>query len=216
MAVYKVVDTEQLDTNLYAIAEVIKTKLGYDISVVDSLPKYQFPQGFIDAIGSIETGGNNADTEQLKGILEGTITELYSEATIMRDTAAGYCTALTKATLPYVKSLTRYAFRNCTSLHTVDLGNTSLTRLNINANAFNGASALTTLIIRANVVASLQATTAFTGTLIAKASDGTDGIGCIYVPSSLVDSYKAATNWSTFINQIRAIEDYPEITGGIV
>lgn len=40
------------------------------------------------------------------------------------------------------------------------------------------------------------------------------GTGYIYVPAALVDSYKAATNWSTYADQIRAIEDYPDITGG--
>jgi hypothetical protein len=30
----------------------------------------------------------------------------------------------------------------------------------------------------------------------------------LYVPRDLVDSYKVATNWSTYANQIRAIEDY--------
>lgn len=34
------------------------------------------------------------------------------------------------------------------------------------------------------------------------------GTGYIYVPASLVDSYKAATNWSTYADQFRAIEDY--------
>lgn len=39
--------------------------------------------------------------------------------------------------------------------------------------------------------------------------------GCrFYVPTSLVETYKSATNWSTYAEQIRAIEDYPEITGG--
>ena len=210
MAVYKVVDSEQLDNNLYAVANKIKEKLGYNINSPDTLPSYQFPQDFIDAIGNIEAGEGNTGAIQLEGILDGTITELNSNTTIMRDTAAGYCTALTKATLPYVKSLVRYAFRNCTALQTVDLGSDSVEKLTISANTFNGASALTTLVIRTNSVSTLQNTTAFTGTPIA------NGTGCIYVPSSLVDSYKAATNWSTFVNQIRAIEDYPDITGGIV
>lgn len=35
------------------------------------------------------------------------------------------------------------------------------------------------------------------------------GTGYIYVPFTLVEAYKAADNWSTFANQIRAIEDYP-------
>jgi hypothetical protein len=34
------------------------------------------------------------------------------------------------------------------------------------------------------------------------------GTGYIYVPADLVDSYKAATNWSTFAAQFRALEDY--------
>ena len=40
------------------------------------------------------------------------------------------------------------------------------------------------------------------------------GSGYIYVPAALVDSYKAAGNWQYYADQIRAIEDYPEITGG--
>ena len=30
----------------------------------------------------------------------------------------------------------------------------------------------------------------------------------IYVPSALIDSYKAATNWTTFSTQFRALENY--------
>ena len=42
----------------------------------------------------------------------------------------------------------------------------------------------------------------------------TNGTGFVYVPAESVDTYKSATNWSTYAEQIRAIEDYPEITGG--
>ena len=35
-----------------------------------------------------------------------------------------------------------------------------------------------------------------------------------YVYSDMVESYKVATNWSEYADKIRAIEDYPEITGG--
>jgi hypothetical protein len=41
-----------------------------------------------------------------------------------------------------------------------------------------------------------------------------DGTGYIYVPSALVETYKTASNWVTYAAQIRAIEDYPEITEG--
>lgn len=78
----------------------------------------------------------------------------------------------------------------------------------IGANAFYGIYDLYTLIIRTPTVCKLVNKNAFTDAAVA------EGEGYIYVPSSLVDSYKAATNWSTYADQIRAIEDYPNITGG--
>lgn len=42
------------------------------------------------------------------------------------------------------------------------------------------------------------------------------GKAYLYVPAALVDNYKSATNWSAYADQIRAIEDYPEICGGEV
>jgi hypothetical protein len=65
-----------------------------------------------------------------------------------------------------------------------------------------------TLIIRSPNVATLENTNVFNSTPIKS------GTGYIYVPRSRVDSYKAASNWSTYAAQIRAIEDYPDITGG--
>ena len=39
-----------------------------------------------------------------------------------------------------------------------------------------------------------------------------NGTGYIYVPAELVETYKTTSNWETYADQIRAIEDYPEIT----
>lgn len=36
------------------------------------------------------------------------------------------------------------------------------------------------------------------------------GTGYVYVPSAQVEAYKANSAWSTYANQIRAIEDYPD------
>jgi hypothetical protein len=76
------------------------------------------------------------------------------------------------------------------------------------SNDFNGCSVLDTLILGHSAVCPLAATTAFNNTPIAK------GTGYVYVPKDLVDAYKTAENWSTFANQIRAIEDYPEVLEG--
>lgn len=73
---------------------------------------------------------------------------------------------------------------------------------------FYECQVLETVIIRTSEICVLDSYMAFTGTPIES------GTGYIYVPSALVDSYKAATNWTTYADQIRAIEDYPDICGG--
>lgn len=74
---------------------------------------------------------------------------------------------------------------------------------------FQGCSVLETVILRnTDAVPTMTNKNAFTSTPVAS------GTGYIYVPSAMVDAYKAATNWSAHADQIRAIEDYPEITGG--
>lgn len=75
-------------------------------------------------------------------------------------------------------------------------------------NAFYSNSNLDTLIIRTNKVCTLGNTTALSLSKIEKKT------GYIYVPETLVEQYKAATNWATYASQFRAIEDYPEICGG--
>ena len=72
---------------------------------------------------------------------------------------------------------------------------------------------LITLILRQNTgIIPLQAISG----LGPETSPIRQGIGYVYVTSTLVEAYKAADNWSTVANQIRAIEDYPEITGGAI
>jgi hypothetical protein len=97
-----------------------------------------------------------------------------------------------------------FAFSYCTALSKVDF----LVVGNIADYAFDNCSKLTTLILRNTSKVATLSSNAFYPNLI------TSGKGYIYVPSALVDSYKAATNWSRYAAQLRAIEDYPEITGG--
>jgi hypothetical protein len=114
------------------------------------------------------------------------------------------CTSLKKIVLPAVTSIMTESASNtgyladCTSLEYVDMSVIT----SIGGRCFNNCTALTTLAIRTNTVASLASTNAFANTPIAK------GTGYVYVPRSLVDSYKAATNWSTYATQFRAIEDW--------
>ena len=114
-----------------------------------------------------------------------------------------YCSALTTVDVKQASYVSSYAFYQCTSLETLEFEKAGT----IATNAFNGSTKLKTLILRMDTVPTLGGTNALTGTKIAS------GTGYIYVPSSLIDSYKSATNWSTYANQFRAIEDYPDICG---
>ena len=114
-------------------------------------------------------------------------------------------TALATVTFPKVASVASQAMESCSALTYVDLPICK----SIDAKGFNKCSSLETLILRkSDAICTLANVSAFTGTPIAS------GTGYIYVPKALLESYKVATNWSTYSNQIRAIEDYPEITGG--
>lgn len=94
------------------------------------------------------------------------------------------------------------AFQNAKKLEVVDL--TSSTADTINAYVFSGCSKLTHLIIRSTARSSLSGTSALNGTKIK------NGDGGVYVPANLLDSYKSATNWSTFADNIFPIGEYPK------
>ena len=146
-------------------------------------------------------------------------------------TVSGYgfqaCTSLRNVTLPKTTGINGYGFYNCTSLENVDIPNirsvgnyafrkcSSLTKVNlyqtytINVYAFYECTNLETVILcKTDKPCTLSATNCLQNTKIA------NGTGYIYVPKSLIDSYKSATNWSTYAAQFRAIEDYPDICGG--
>lgn len=109
------------------------------------------------------------------------------------------CVALETANFPAATSIGGNAFRGCVALATADFSAVT----SIGEYAFNRCSSLTTLILRNTAkVATLSSTNPFGNTPIAS------GTGYIYVPRSLVDSYKTAANGSTYANQFRALEDY--------
>ena len=105
--------------------------------------------------------------------------------------------------IPSARVLNAYAFTKCSALEYLDLPLVTT----IGGNCFS-KTGLKTLILRASKVASLAGVSALNETPIA------NGTGYIYVPSSLLANYKVATNWKTYANQFRAIEDYPNICGG--
>ena len=122
----------------------------------------------------------------------------FPAATSVGSSAFQSCNALTTLDFPAVTKVEGYAFRQCALLTTLDFPVAN----NIDDRAFYYSAKFTALILRNQSQVFLAGTRAFEGTPIAS------GAGYIYVPRSLVDSYKTATNWSTYANQFRALEDY--------
>ena len=125
------------------------------------------------------------------------------EATKIDGSSFVGCISLASVSIPKAQTMSGYCFQNCTSLTFLDFPVLS----SLGYNGFNYCTALETLILRNTEQVCQQTSDAFINSKIAK------GEGYIYVPSALLDAYKAATNWSTYANQIRAIEDYPDICG---
>ena len=110
------------------------------------------------------------------------------------------CTNLTSVNLPAVTNIGSNAFQSCSNLTSVNLP--AITSI-VGTYVFSSCSKLTSLILRkSDSICTLSNINAFKNTPIKS------GTGYIYVPRALVDTYKAASNWSTYANQFRALEDY--------
>lgn len=145
----------------------------------------------------------------------------------LRSNAFFNCSSLKEVNLPALKSLGTQSFVGCSSLEELSFpafngtvyiqefkGCTSLRKIDFGGNAsftktqaFYGCNALEAVILRGDTVGTLANTNNFEDSSVEA------GTGYIYVPSALIEEYKAATNWSTFASQFRAIEDYPDICG---
>lgn len=131
--------------------------------------------------------------------LKGTLTEYESDTnTAIGDYAFYNRTTLTSAKAP-ATTIGESAFEGCSKLTTVELSGTSAAT--ISQNAFKSCKLLDALIIRSTTMSTLANTNAFSSTPIEQ------GMGAVYVPASMVSTYKADTVWSNYI--IASINDYP-------
>ena len=105
------------------------------------------------------------------------------------------CYSLSQASLPLCEYIGSGAFRTC-SLQSLSLPVCSY----IGGLAFYGCSSLSIITIGYSGICSLGDARTFETTQI------TSSTGSIYVPASLVDSYKSANYWSYFSTQIFPIE----------
>lgn len=122
------------------------------------------------------------------------------------------CRNIVSLRFPRLSDINGQTFQGCQKLETFDMYGAKYPdypRGRIETSAFQGCLRLVSLIIRSEeydidlaVGGVTLSTDAFNGTPIA------EGTGYIYIPRSLVDYYKTDIGWSTYANQIRALEDY--------
>ena len=175
------------------------------------------------ALTELPSGVTSIETGAFNGCTNLALTELPSGITSMVNDAFNGCTNLALTELPSgVTSMVNDAFNGCTNLALTELpsGVTS-----IKPRVFNGCTSLTEMTCLGNIttietgaftyctklskfalpnitsVPTLSSTDAFHSTPIAS------GTGYIYVPDDLVESFKSATNWSTYADQIKAISE---------
>lgn len=145
-------------------------------------------------------------------------------ATIINDYAFYYCTNLKNVYLPSLTDIRAYAFSYCTSLTTLELpaleyayiymirksGVRTLKIPNVKTiddySFYYAESLIAVVIEQTDIICTLKNKSAFSNTPIAS------GTGHIYVPDTLVEDYKAATNWSTYADQIKPLSEYAEVT----
>lgn len=160
-------------------------------------------EGIIPSEDQVQDMIDEAVAERVAGdidaFIDRSITEIESNATSVGTYGLAGCVALTTAVFPLATSVGEAGVGYCPALTTADFS--SIT--NIGNMAFYGCSALTALILRkADAICTLGNMMPFDNSPIET------GTGYIYVPSALVDTYKADSVWSTFANQFRALEDY--------
>ena len=105
------------------------------------------------------------------------------------------CISLKKVILPlFVSSSASSTFQNCGKLELIDIDTMSLS-----FQTFPGCNNLKTLIYRKN-----SGVNSLSGVSLLPTNFQSNGY--LYVPQSMLESYKTATNWSTIANRIIKLE----------
>lgn len=128
----------------------------------------------------------------VEAYLTNTLIEIRDDRILTLRKDAFRSSKLTKAILPNIDKVTNMSFSE-SKLEFLDVAS---------AKTFEDYAVrscpLKTVILRMSEVCSLLSMT------------GNDPLATadIYVPAALIDSYKSATNWSTYADRFRALEDY--------
>lgn len=250
MAYDKVIDSAELDADLTAVADAIRTKGGTSEAL-------SFPDGFVSAVEGIQAGGGGDNLEMWNGILSKTCTEInlpgvttistvyrlfsqnsklvsvylpdltFSDSQYM----LANCSNLETLYTPLLTKVPAYALENstkiksvrfpkasiidnaicrgCTALEYADFGNADHNQsVRFSQYAFQNCTSFKVLVIRSNAVWTLYNVTVFANSPFAEGNTG----GVLLVPSTRVNEYAEATNWSVLYgygtNRFLPLEEY--------
>lgn len=121
----------------------------------------------------------------------------------IRNYAFSGCSNLTSISLPVCVNIGSMAFQYCSNLTSA----TFTACNNIESYAFEGCRTLFSLTLGSSSICVLKNSNAFRSTPYLGFSNYFSGAPYIYVPTSLVDAYKSATNWTYFSSYFSAIPD---------
>lgn len=178
-------------------------KVGANLHLPSNLTEigaYAFYRCQTLAITELPDSVTTIDGYAFDGDTELSLTKLPNNLKTLGDYVFRQCENITIKEVPIgVTKISAYAFRECKNITelTVQGAITS-----IGTYVFYGCSNLAKLVIpNVTSIPTLSNANALTSTPIAS------GTGYIYVPDSLVDSFKTATNWSTYANQIKGVSE---------
>ena len=220
-AFYSAGQTNQMGSRLYApnLADANGSNVTYLFQTCEfnyvKLPKWTTTYSYMfHSANSLVISLPEATTMQGNGPFQSSKAQVIflPKATSLSSGNTFSSTTLVSLNLPSLTTLTDNSWFNSSSkIQQVDLGVCS----SIKNTSYTGFPAtIHTIVLRYDGVCSLAtaASTLFKSTKIVNGKTG-----YIYVPAAHLESYKAATNWSTVADQFRAIEDYPsETTFGVI
>lgn len=113
-----------------------------------------------------------------------------------------YCNSLATVNLPLVETINTQDFCGCSKISLLSFSKCSF----IGNSAFQSCYNLLSFYLMNSVVCSLNNITAFSSTPISNYTASTGGVyGSIFVPASLLASYKSATNWAAYSDRMVGI-----------
>lgn len=177
---------EKIEQNGFYNCTNLKGTLPKTLKTIESYGLYKCTSLIIDDLSNVESIASNGlaycnlTTDKLKdNVTLGTY-------------AFQYCTGFSKMYLN-TKTITNYCFQYCTELEEIEFGNLVSSIANY---SFRNCTNLTKITCHATTPPTL-ASNAFTNA----------GSLTIYVPSSSLETYKTATNWSKYADKMVGIEE---------